>query len=171
MYILVSIIPNPTPCLMCSQIIGELGQPLAPYPLPTLALLNTLASDDYLLPYYPVTVVIASKIEVILKNVNNTAATDIYKSALSSSALTIGMGPFTISNSLDMAYTGTHRFSIEGMVDPHTGTITNDGNNRLRIRLGGGQVVGLRYQLFDAVRPDEFTTGPTNHMSHNATAM
>ena len=69
-----------------------------------------------------------------------------------------------------MAYTGDHRFSIAGMVDPHTGTITNDGNNRLRIRLGGGQVVGLRYQLFDAVRPDEFTTGSqTNNLAHNAT--
>ena len=139
--------------------------------MPTTQLLETLRSDDYLLPYYPITVVVANNIEIIAKNVNNTAATDIYQVALSSSPLTVGFGPFGVSNSIDTTYTSQHRFSVEGMVDPQTGTFSNDGNNKLRIRLAGGQVVGLRYQLTEAIRPDEFTTGASQTGSYNATTM
>ena len=128
----------------------ERKRPFAPEQKPEKELLKDLVETAYLLPYYPISMVMATKVEIHLKNVSSAAAVDLYKAAFASSPLSIGFGPFSVRTSLEETYEGEYRYNAEGMMDISQGISTE--SHRMKIRLDGGQIIGLQYQLLEAAK-------------------
>lgn len=112
--------------------------------------MKDLANTAYILPYYPISMVMATQVEIQLTNVSSAAAVDIYKASYASSPLSVGFGPFSVRTALEETYEGEYRYNAEGMMDVSQGISTE--SHRMKIRLDGGQIIGLQYLLFEAVK-------------------
>lgn len=114
--------------------------------------------------------VMATQVEIQLRNVSSTAAVDIYKAALASSPLSVGFGPFSVRTSLEETYEGQYRYNAEGMMDVSQGISTE--SHRMKIRLDGGQLIGLQYLLLEAAKmKDIHLQIPQSLPLFNATTM
>jgi hypothetical protein len=145
------------------KIISELEEPYAPSATSQDQLFEQLQRRSYLLPFYAVSIVIATDIEVTLRDVSNEAISDIYKGAWVSSPLNIGIGPFSVVNALEGTYSSQYRYNIENVNEISSERRAANGN-RIKIRLGGGQIIGMQYQLMDSINTDStiITAGPFN---------
>ena len=130
-------------------------------------LFQELQKRNYLLPFFPVSMVIATDIEITLRNVTDRGLVDIYKAAQTSSPLTLGFGPFTVVNALEDTYSSNYRYSVENINDISQNEISD--NNKLKIRLGGGQIIGMQYQMLNIINTDDQITPVITVRPFNAT--
>nr|WNS50041.1 IgGFc-binding protein-like protein 2 [Halisarca dujardinii] len=143
------------------KIIGELSEPYSPSATSQSMLFDDLARRDYLLPFYPTSMVMATDIVVTLKTTSSEAVGAIYKAAWSSSPVKLGIGPFSVVSALEGTYNSQYRYSIENINNEQS---EGGSASRLKVRLAGGQIIGMRYQMMESVNvePAGVTLGPLN---------